>query len=90
MICNKECYECIENDFIRILGEELISADVLPKDFDIMAHSNLVPMQAGDVPVTYADVTPLEQDFGFKPSTSLREGLRKFAVWYKEFYFNKT
>ena len=77
-------------DFVRILGEELISADVLPKDFDIMAHSNLVPMQAGDVPVTYADVTPLEQDFGFKPSTSLREGLRKFAVWYKEFYFNKT
>ena len=73
-------------DFVRILGEELISADVLPKDFDIMAHSKLVPMQAGDVPVTYADVTPLEKDFGFKPSTSLREGLKKFAIWYKEYY----
>lgn len=77
-------------DFVRILGEELISADVLPKDFDIMAHSKLVPMQAGDVPITYADVTPLERDFGFKPSTSLREGLRKFAIWYKEYYCNKT
>ena len=73
-------------DFVRILGEELISAEVLPKDFDIMAHSNLVPMQPGDVPVTYADVTPLEQDFGFKPSTSLRDGLRLFAQWYKEYY----
>jgi nucleoside-diphosphate-sugar epimerase len=77
-------------DFVRILGEELISAEVLPKDFDIMAHSKLVPMQAGDVPVTYADVTPLECDFGFKPSTSLREGLRKFAIWYKKYYCNKT
>ncbi len=73
-------------DFVNILGEELISAGVLPSDFDIGAHSKLVPMQPGDVPVTYADVTPLEQDFGFKPSTSLRDGLRKFAIWYKEYY----
>lgn len=77
-------------DFVNILGEELIAAGVLPSDFDIDAHSKLVPMQPGDVPITYADVTPLERDFGFKPSTSLREGLRKFAVWYKEYYFNKT
>ena len=77
-------------DFVNILGEELIAAGVLPVDFDIGAHSKLVPMQAGDVPVTYADVTPLERDFGFKPQTSLREGLRKFAIWYKEYYFNKT
>jgi nucleoside-diphosphate-sugar epimerase len=76
-------------DFVNILGEELIAAGVLPSDFDISAHSKLVPMQAGDVSVTYADVTPLERDFGFKPSTSLREGLRKFAIWYKEYYFNK-
>ena len=76
-------------DFVNILGEELIAAGVLPSDFDVSAHSKLVPMQAGDVPVTYADVTPLERDFGFKPSTSLREGLRKFAIWYKENYFNK-
>ncbi len=76
-------------DFVRILGEELIAAEVLPKDFDISAHSKLVPMQPGDVPITYADVTPLERDFGFKPSTSLREGLRKFAAWYKDYYFNK-
>ena len=76
-------------DFVRILGEELICAGVLPRDFDISAHSRLVPMQPGDVPVTYADVTPLEQDFGFKPSTSLREGLRSFARWYKEYYCNK-
>ena len=76
-------------DFVNILGEELIAAGVLPSDFDVSAHSKLVPMQAGDVPVTYADVTPLERDFGFKPSTSLREGLRKFAIWYKEYYFNK-
>lgn len=73
-------------DFVQILGEELIAAGVLPADFDINAHSKLVPMQAGDVPVTYADVTPLENDFGFKPSTSLREGLRSFAKWYKEYY----
>ena len=73
-------------DFVKILGEELIRAGVLPNDFDIEAHSKLVPMQAGDVPVTYADVTPLERDFGFKPSTDLRTGLRKFAEWYQEFY----
>ena len=76
-------------DFVKILGEELIRAGVLPSDFDIESKSKLVPMQAGDVPVTYADVTPLERDFGFKPSTSLREGLRAFAQWYKEYYFNK-
>ena len=75
-------------DFVNILGEELISAGVLPSDFDINAHSKLVPMQPGDVPVTYADVTPLERDFGFKPSTGLREGLRKFAIWYKDYYMN--
>ncbi len=73
-------------DFVNILQEELIRAEVLPSDYDFEAHKKLVPMQAGDVPVTYADVTPLEEDFGFKPSTSLREGLRKFAQWYKEFY----
>ena len=73
-------------DFVNILGEELVRAGVLPEDFDIGAHSKLVPMQPGDVPVTYADVTPLEKEFGFKPSTDLRTGLRKFAEWYKEFY----
>ena len=73
-------------DFVNILQEELIKAEVLPADYDFEAHKKLVPMQAGDVPVTYADVTPLQEDFGFKPSTSLREGLRKFAQWYKEFY----
>ena len=73
-------------DFVKILGEELVTARVLPKDFDIEAHSKLVPMQPGDVPVTYADVTPLERDFYFKPATSLREGLRAFARWYKEYY----
>ena len=73
-------------DFVNILQEELIRAEVLPSDYDFEAHKKLVPMQAGDVPVTYADVTPLERDFGFKPSTSLREGLRKFAEWYKEFF----
>lgn len=75
-------------DFVQILQEELIRAEVLPADYDFEAHKKLVPMQAGDVPVTYADTTPLERDFGFKPSTSLREGLRRFAVWYKEFYKN--
>ena len=75
-------------DFVRILGEELISAGVLPQDFDIAAHSKLVPMQAGDVPITYADVTALERDFGYKPSTSLRDGLRAFATWYKEYYLS--
>ena len=73
-------------DFVNILGEELVRAGVLPSDFDIREHSKLVPMQPGDVSVTYADVTPLERDFGFKPSTDLRTGLRKFAEWYKEFY----
>ena len=73
-------------DFVRILGEELMAAGVLPADFDMDAHSKLVPMQPGDVPVTYADVTPLERDFGFKPTTSLREGLRAFARWYKDYY----
>ena len=76
-------------DFVKILGEELISAGVLPPDFDINAHSALVPMQPGDVPITYADTAPLERDFGFKPSTSLRDGLRKFAIWYREFYCKK-
>lgn len=73
-------------DFVDILQQELIRAGVLPEDYDFDSHKELVPMQAGDVPVTYADVSPLERDFGFKPSTSLRAGLRKFAEWYKEFY----
>lgn len=73
-------------DFVQILQEELIRAKVLPETYDFEAHKKLVPMQAGDVPVTYADTTPLEQDFGFKPSTPLRTGLRKFAEWYKAFY----
>lgn len=73
-------------DFVQILQEELIKAGVLPEDYDFEAHKELVAMQPGDVPVTYADTTPLERDFGFKPNTSLRDGLRKFAKWYKEFY----
>ena len=73
-------------DFVTILQEELIRAGVLPVDFDFEAHKELVPMQPGDVSVTYADTNTLERDFGFKPSTSLREGLRKFAEWYKAFY----
>lgn len=73
-------------DFVTILQEELIRAEVLPADYDFEAHKKLVPMQPGDVPVTYADTTALERDFGFKPATSLREGLRRFAQWYKEFY----
>ena len=73
-------------DFVDILQQELICAEVLPVDYDFEAHKKLVPMQPGDVPITYADTTALEEDFGFKPSTSLREGLRKFAEWYKEFY----
>lgn len=73
-------------DFVTILQEELIRAGVLMQDYDFEAHKELVPMQAGDVPITYADTTALERDFGFKPSTSLRDGLRKFAEWYKEFY----
>lgn len=73
-------------DFVKILQEELIRAGVLKQDYDFEAHKELVPMQPGDVPITYADTTPLENDFGFKPHTSLRDGLRKFAEWYKEFY----
>lgn len=73
-------------DFVTILQEELIRAKVLPEDYDFESHKKLVPMQAGDVPITYADTSALERDFGFKPNTSLREGLRKFAEWYKEFY----
>lgn len=73
-------------DFVTILQDELIRAGVLPNDYDFESHKELVPMQPGDVPVTYADTTPLEQDFGFKPSTSLREGLRKFAGWYAKYY----
>lgn len=73
-------------DFVDILQQELIRAGVLPEDYDFESHKELVPMQPGDVPVTYADTSALERDFGFKPSTSLREGLRKFAEWYKVFY----
>ena len=73
-------------DFVQILQEELVRAGVLPSDYDFEAHKELVPMQPGDVPVTYADTTALERDFGFKPSTSLREGLRAFAQWYKGYY----
>lgn len=76
-------------DFVTILGEELVRAGVLPEDFDFEAHKKLVPMQAGDVPVTYADTSALERDFGFKPSTPLRVGLRRFAEWYKEFYLTE-
>ena len=73
-------------DFVTILQDELIRAGVLSNDYDFESHKELVPMQPGDVPVTYADTTPLEQDFGFKPSTSLREGLRRFAGWYAKYY----
>ena len=73
-------------DFVQMLSEELVRAGVLPADYDFDAHKELVPMQPGDVPVTFADTEPLERDFGFKPHTPLREGLRKFAEWYKEFY----
>ena len=73
-------------DFVTILQEELIRAEVLPADYDFEAHKKLVPMQPGDVPVTYADTGALERDYGFKPNTNLRDGLRKFAEWYKEFY----
>ena len=73
-------------DFVDILQQELIRAEVLPADYDFEAHKELVPMQPGDVPVTYADTSALERDFGFKPSTDLRTGLRRFAEWYKEFY----
>lgn len=73
-------------DFVQILSEELVRAGVLPADYDFEAHKELVPMQPGDVPVTFANTEPLERDFGFKPHTPLRDGLRKFAEWYKEFY----
>ena len=73
-------------DFVQILSEELVRAGVLPEDYDFEAHKELVPMQPGDVPVTYADTSALERDFGFKPATPLREGLRRFAQWYKAFY----
>ena len=76
-------------DFVRILSEELVLAKVLPADFDFEAHKKLVPMQPGDVPVTYADTGALERDFGYKPSTDLRTGLRRFAQWYAEFYPQK-
>ncbi len=77
-------------EFVDILQQELIRAEVLPEDYDFEAHMELVPMQPGDVPITYADTSALERDFEFKPSTPLREGLRKFAEWYKEFYINKS
>lgn len=73
-------------EFVNILQQELVRAGILPADYDFEAHKELVPMQPGDVPVTYADTTALERDFGFKPATSLRDGLRKFAEWYKDFY----
>ena len=73
-------------DFVTILQEELIRANVLPEDYDFESHKELVPMQPGDVPVTYADTTPLEEDFGYKPNTPLRDGLRNFAEWYKLYY----
>ena len=76
-------------DFVTILQEELVRAGVLPKNYDFDAHKELVPMQPGDVPITYADTTPLECDFGYKPSTSLRDGLRAFAEWYKQYKCNK-
>ena len=75
-------------DFVTILQEELLRAGVLPQNYDFEAHKELVPMQPGDVPIRYADTTPLEEDFGFKPSTSLRDGLRAFAEWYAEYYKN--
>lgn len=73
-------------DFVNILQEELVRAEILPKDYDFDMHKELVAMQPGDVPITFADTSALERDFGFKPKTSLRDGLRKFAEWYKEFY----
>lgn len=76
-------------DFVHILSEELMRVGVLPADFEIESFKELVPMQPGDVPVTYADTEPLERDFGFKPATSLRHGLRQFAEWYRKFYMEK-
>lgn len=77
-------------DFVDILQQELIRAKVLPEDYDFEAHKELVPMQPGDVPVTYADTSELERDFDYKPNTSLREGLRRFAEWYADFYQTKA
>lgn len=76
-------------DFVQILSEELVKAGVLPKDYDFASHKKLVPMQKGDVPITYADTSDLERDFGYKPSTSLREGLRQFSNWYYNYYIKK-
>ena len=73
-------------DYIRTLEEELVAAGVLPRDYDFEGHKKLVPMQPGDVPVTYADASALERDYGFTPSIGIREGLRAFARWYKEYY----
>ena len=73
-------------NFVRILAEELIETGVLERDFDIEEHINPVPMQPGDVPITYADTSKLEKDFGYKPTTDLRSGLRRFAEWYYEYY----
>ncbi len=73
-------------EFVDILSQELINAGVLPENYDFDAHKELVPMQPGDVPVTYADTKALERDFGYRPTTTLREGLKKFAQWYKEYY----
>jgi nucleoside-diphosphate-sugar epimerase len=75
-------------DFVRILYEELIRIGLLDEKFDLEEHKYLVPMQQGDVPITYADTSTLERDFDFKPRTSLREGLRHFVVWYKKYYYN--
>ena len=77
-------------DFVQILSEELVRAKVLPSNYDFEAHKKLVPMQKGDVPITYADVSDLERDFGYKPSTTLRDGLRKFALWYFSFYISRN
>ena len=76
-------------DFVTILQEELVRAKVLPEDYDFESHKKLVPMQPGDVPITYADISELERDFGFKPITPLRKGLRNFAEWYRDFYLNQ-
>ena len=77
-------------EFVDILQKELVRAGVLPEDYDFEVHKKLVPMQPGDVPITFADTEPLERDFGFRPCTSLREGLRKFSEWYKEYYMEES
>ena len=77
-------------DFVDILQQELMAAGVLPADYDFEAHKELVPMQPGDVEITYADTSALETDYGFKPSTSLREGLRRFAQWYAQYYKSES